>query len=133
MELLQSFENLQKIEVYNEGNKVEFLNTDKEYKSIVYEWNQLCFDAIKMPAYGVSLNDETEREIKQGVWVNFIFNRKQIVDGMFFEALLVKVEKEWQAFNLIRYNAKTGYNGRCFYLQLNNKNMFNLYNLLINL
>ena len=133
MELLQCFNNLQKIEIYNQGYKTEFLKSDKEYESIVYEWNQTCFDAIKMPAFGVSLNEETLKKLSEGIWINFIFNKTQIVDGMFFESLLLNVEREWQAFNLIRYNATTGFNGRCFYLQLNNKNMSNLYNLVANL
>ena len=38
---------------------------------------------------------------------------------MDFEGLLIKVEKDWHGFNLIRKN-NGKYDGRCFYLSLEN-------------
>ena len=79
-----------------------------------------CLDgAIDMPALGVSLDNETRRELKQGVWLEFSFKDKQIFNELPFEKLLLKLEPNAGGVNIIRYNDGL-YEGRCFYLNLEN-------------
>ena len=89
--------------------------------------------AHQMPAFGVSINEYTVQEMKKGKWLEFVFPEQTECDGMPFERLLINVQKEGYGFNLIRYNAEQGYDGRCFYLDLVNKNTGNLYNILLDL
>ena len=79
-----------------------------------------CLDgAIDMPALGVSLDNETRRELKKGVWLEFSFKDKQIFNELQFEKLLLKLEPNAGGINIIRYNDGL-YEGRCFYLNLEN-------------
>ena len=50
-----------------------------------------------------------------------------------FEKLLVEVGKEFYGFNIIRYTSERGYDGRCFYIDLVNKNMSDFYNILMDI
>ena len=90
----------------------------------------MIFGAHEMPAYGVSLNDETTKAMKSGVWAEFSFGRELSSGGMPYEKLLINVEPEWTGFNLIRYTAKHGYDGRCFYYDLVSKDMSSFYDCL---
>ena len=69
-----------------------------------------------MPAFGVSLHNETLNEIKSNCWLQVNFNKEIVKNGLPFNALLFRLE-ETQGFNLIRlYDGK--YEGRCLFLDL---------------
>ena len=87
--------------------------------------------AHEMPAYGVSLDRETRKAVKSGVWAEFVFDKALSSNGMPFEKLLVNVQPEWSGFNIIRYTAAHGYDGRCFYYDLVNKDMRLFYDCLM--
>ena len=111
------FGNTINIVVYHNGNKHLFFKGDdkfeKIYKSLI-ETTNLSHD---MPAFGVSLHDETNNELKTGTWVELVFEFENSFNDMPFDTLLFKVEAENSGFNLIRkFNGK--YEGRCFYLSL---------------
>ena len=86
-----------------------------------------------MPAYGVSLDKKTVKAMKNGLWVEFDFGKLTEYNGMPFEKLLVEVGKEFYGFNIIRYTSERGYDGRCFYIDLVNKNMSDFYNILMDI
>ena len=132
-EINEAFDYAEVINVYNNGTKTEYSSGGDEYSKILTCWNEMISGAHDMPAFGVSLDHYTKEEMKKGLWVEFEFGKVLECNGMPFEKLLIAVAKESQGFNLIRYNAESGYDGRCFYLDLFGKNMANLYDLLLKL
>ncbi len=123
----------EKINVYNDGTVYTYQTGSDEFNKIICEWNAMICDAHDMPAFGVSLNRETVKAMESGVWVEFEFGCVYESNGMPYEKLLVNVLKEYQGFNIVRYGSERGYDGRCFYYDLVNKNMSNFYDLLVNL
>ena len=121
------------INVYNDGKTVVYGRVETPFNQIVEGWITLCENAREMPAFGVSLNDETIEARKAGLWVEFVFDKQYEHSNMTFEKLLIKVEKEWQGFNIVRFNAKGGYSGRCYFFDLVGNNMLQFYDILINL
>lgn len=109
--------------VYSDGEHIVYGAGEGKFNLICAEWNNMICGAREMPAFGVSLNGETVKAMKSGVWVEFSFNQTLSSNGMPYEKLLVNVQPEWSGFNVIRYTAKHGYDGRCFYYDLVNKNM----------
>lgn len=127
------YDRAENINVYNGGEKSVYSAGGKEYGKILACWNKMIDGAHDMPAFGVSIDRYTREELKKGLWVEFDFGKVISCNGMPFERLLIQVEKSFQGFNLIRYDAVHGYDGRCFYFDLVGKNMDDLYDLLLNL
>ncbi|MDE5943296.1 MAG: hypothetical protein K2H30_03715 [Clostridia bacterium] len=127
----KAFERSEKINVYNEGAIAEYLCGSNQYNKILACWNDMISTAHIMPAFGVSLNDLTSKAIQSGLWVEFDFGQQLESGEMIYEKLLIQVAKGFSGFNLIRYNSVGGYDGRCFYYDLNGKNMDELYDLLL--
>lgn len=133
MNLSNIVESAESINVYNDGNIISFTEKEKTFDVLVEGWQDLLDNSHEMPAFGVSLNRHTTEEMKKGLWIEFVFEKQIFYNEMPFEKLLVKVEKLWQGFNIIRYNASGGYDGRCYYVDLVGKNMSVFYDILINL
>ena len=121
------------INVYNNGEITIYCQNEEPYNQIVEGWTVLCENAHEMPAFGVSLNNETIEARSVGLWVEFVFDEPKSHNNMTFEKLLIKVEKEWHGFNIIRYNEKNGYVGRCYFIDLVGKNMSQFNDILANL
>ena len=121
------------INVYNNGKVTVYRQDDEHYNQIVEGWIFLTENSREMPAFGVSLNDETLEARSSGLWVEFVFTKQHTHSSMTFEKLLVKVERQWQGFNIVRYNAQYGYGGRCYFFDLVGKDMSNFYDILRNL
>lgn len=132
MEIFEVFETAEKITVYNQGEITDYSAGSKPYGEIIRCWYSMTEGAHNMPAYGVSLDWETVEAMKSGLWVEFDFGKLHEINGLPFEKLLIEVEKDFYGFNLIRYTTERGYDGRCFYFDLNGKNMDSLYDLLLN-
>ena len=133
MEIFEVFDETEIINVYGGGIKTAYSAGEEEYNKILVSWNEMIDGAHDMPAYGVSLNHLTVKELEKNLWVEFDFGRALECNEMPFEKLLVQVGKEYYGFNLIRYTSERGYDGRCFYLDLVGKNMNDLYDLLTDL
>lgn len=119
------------INVYIDGEQQIYPVGCEKYEKICAQWNEMLDGARIMPAFGVSLHNETVREMKKGVWAEFEFGGQYSSNGMPYEKLLVAVNPDWRAFNIIRYTAERGYDGRCFHYDLVTKNMSAFYNTLI--
>ena len=121
------------INVYNNGEITVYRQNETPYSKIVAGWETLIENAREMPAFGVSLHDETMRVINVGLWVEFVFDKQYIHSNMKFEKLLVKVESSWCGFNIVRFNVQGGYSGRCYFIDLVGKDMSQFYDILSNL
>ena len=119
------------VNVYTDGQKTVYPVSDGKFNDVCAEWNSMLDGAHEMPAFGVSLNSYTVQEMKKGVWAEFYFDGKFESNGMPYEKLLVSVRPENCGFNIIRYTAEYGYDGRCFYYDLNGKNMSGFYNCIV--
>ena len=131
VDLDKSFEQAENINVYNEGVITSYAAGSKQFGNILKCWTDMISQVHIMPAYGVSLNDYTLEALQKGLWVEFDFGKRLESDGMPYEKLLIQVAKGNYGFNLIRYNSVGGYDGRCFYYDLNGKSMGELYDLLL--
>ncbi len=125
-DIFNVYEKAVAINVYTVGDKKTYQSGTKEFRDILKCWNEMLENAYDMPAYGVSLHKQTLEEMKSGRWIEFDFGKQLEYNGMPFEKLLVQVESVYQGFNLIRYNKKGGYDGRCFYINLVGKDMSKL-------
>ncbi len=130
-EINEIFEETRDINIYNDGAVVTYSDGDNRFTEIMAEWGRLLDGSYEMPAFGVSIDRLTVAEMKSGLWLEFCFGKTCYYNEMDFEKLLVKVEQENYGFNIIRYNADRGYDGRCYYIDLNKSNMANLYQLLL--
>ena len=118
------------VNVYIEGEQQIYPVGAEKFDEICAQWNAMIDSARIMPAFGVSLHNETIGEMKKGVWVEFGFNGQYSSNGMSYEKLLVAVRPDWRAFNIVRYTAERGYDGRCFHYDLVTKTMAEFYNVL---
>lgn len=125
-DIFNVFDKSDSINVYTVGEVTSYKKGTKEYKGIIECWYEMIEDAYDMPAFGVSLHNETLEAMKNGRWIEFEFAEKLECNGLPFEKLLIQVENVYQGFNLIRYNPEKGYDGRCFYFNLVDKDMSKL-------
>lgn len=123
IELIDVFEKADNINVYNDNVIKNYSLETNQFKIILDSFKTMICDAHEMPAYGVSINRLTQKEMEKGLWVEFCFNTRYQCNGMPFDKLLVCVKSEYCGFNVIRYMKEYGYDGRCFYYDLVDKNM----------
>lgn len=119
------------INIVKEGEVASFDKGIDQYYSILFEFEKMIEGSHQMPAFAVSIDEDTRRELSKGLWIEFVFLETNITSDLPFDKLLIKVEKDYGGFNIIReYEGK--YEGRCFYLNLDNKDMSEFYLYLIN-
>ena len=123
--ITDSFDVAQKMNITIENMTAQLNKGDDKFEQIIVVLKNVTKHAHDMPAFGVSLDDLTINEMKEGIWLELVFNEPYVFNEMPFEALLIKVEKDIYGFNLIRKN-NGKYDGRCFYLSLN-ESMNDLY------
>ena len=111
--------------VYENGDLYEYLQGSEEYTNIMNTFLEMIKVAREMPAFGVSLHNETIEAKKNGWWIEFQFNETKVHNEMPFDSLLICVEKDYMGFNLIRKHNDM-YEGRCFYVDLVEKDMSEL-------
>lgn len=119
------------VKIYNDGTMTMYSAGEERFDEICAEWNGMLEAAHQMPAFGVSLHAETVKVLKEGVWAEFTFPQPLSSNGMPYERLLINVNPEWRAFNIIRYTAERGYDGRCFHYDLCGKDMRAFYDCIV--
>lgn len=129
---LNQIEFANSITIYNNGIISEFSEKDSEFLTIKQAYKTMLENHYEMPAFSVSLHNETINALNDGVWIELGFPRTFTHKQLAFEKLLIKVDKESCGFNLIRFN-ENKYDGRCFYINLINSTMENLYNTIFNI
>lgn len=130
MEIDEYLGYINKINVIVNGKRKTYLISDNEFRLILSEMGYILGDCHDMPAFGVSIHNETVNAMKKGVWVEFFFPDTMTHNEMPFDGWLVQVEKDFTGFNIIRkYQEK--YDGRCLYMRLmNGKSLDGLYRLI---
>ena len=114
------FDNSTNIVVFADEQKHLYFKGDDKFEIILKQLEDVCKDAHDMPAFGVSIHNETVEAKKHGLWLELEFATEQTFNEMPFNCLLINIVPEASGFNLIRKtNGK--YDGRCFYLNLNSK------------
>ena len=114
------------ITIYYDGKSQTFENGDDNFNWLLGELNSIGENSHEMPAFGVSLDNETRQALKNGVWIELNFDKEISHNEMPFEKLLINVIKDYTGINLIRYSDGE-YSGRCFHLNLiNDKNVNDL-------
>ena len=94
-------------------NEKHSINKDSLMESIELMMN----GSHEMPAFGVSLDEETKGKMKAGVWVQFNYDKTCEYNEMRFDSLLIEIRRDDNGFNIIRkYENK--YEGRCYYVDL---------------
>lgn len=122
----------QSVTVMRDGGKTQYVPANPQFSVVMQGFKDMLSGARKMPAFGVSLNDETSSATARGVWVELDYGKKRVMDEMSFERLLFEVNASHTGFNLIRYNSACGYYGRCYYFDLT-KDMSAFYNIIVSL
>ena len=114
------------VRVYRDGKIFEFAAGSSAFSALYAAWERMTDAALLMPAFGVSMDALTRKEREQGTWVEFCFADELECGGMPFDRLLIGVLPEYRGFNLIRRSGGE-YTGRCFYLDLREGTMQELY------
>lgn len=110
---------VESFEISNNGN-IEIITIEQDkFNEVLNNLKDIFISSRLMPAFGVSLHNETLNEMKNGNWLKINFEQEQIKNGLNFNSLLFKLE-ETQGFNLIR-SYENKYEGRCLYLDLDNE------------
>ena len=113
------FKEAEQINLYRNGEKYQYIFKEKQFEVILNGFEKMIEGSRLMPAFGVSLNAETLEAMKNGIWVEFVFDGVCRFNDMAYEKLLVEVNRGHSGFNISRFNSSEGYHGRCFYLDLN--------------
>ena len=132
MQLQQVFSQAEQIAVYRDGIKTTYDCGGEKFEEIIVQWQNMLENSVVMPAFGVSIDEHTTRAMQSGVWVEFCFKKPLTIGDMPFEKLLIDVRPEYMGFNVSRYNADHGYQGRCYYIDLRGGNMSAFYNFITN-
>ena len=117
---LQYVENF---DIFSNGEIEKIDKDNNKFNGIVLNLKRVFKEGFLLPAFGVSMHQETLNELESGKWLQINFNEEQIQNGLNFNSLLFKLETT-QGFNLIR-KFQDRYDGRCLYLNLSQKTDLN--------
>ncbi len=106
-------------DIFINGKKEQVSKQNPKFEILISRLENLFQSSHLMPAFGVSMHDETQNELKENKWLKINFNQNLTKNGLDFSALLFKLE-ETSGFNLIR-EFNNSYDGRCLYLDLDEK------------
>lgn len=128
-ELSAAIEKAEKIVVYAEGEARAYLAQDAAFAALMKAWKETVSAAVRMPAFGVSIDALTRKGRESGLWMEFCFGEEHLCGAMPFESLLLEVKRDWHGFNIVRGQGGR-YEGRCFYVDLCQATMQPLYDAL---
>ncbi len=113
-EFVEIFNHLSKMEVIQNSKSVNYSKEDVNFDKIKTALLQSFDTARLMPAFGVSLHNETLKALKSGKWIKLTFDTQMTLMQLPFDELLINLD-DVSGSNLIRkYNGK--YDGRCIYI-----------------
>lgn len=113
-----------------DGNVIELSET--EVQGLQEQVVSLFEGSHTMPAFGVVFNDMYQKDVKNGYFVSLKFDSPIQINNLPFDELVFKVDKDFHGFNLMR--GENGiFQGRCIYIDLQDKTMANLFEYIENL
>ena len=113
-EMLNCLKKIESFVVRCNGEKTTIKKEDIKFKELHDKVYNLFSNSRVMPAFGVSLNSETQDAIRNDVWIEINFNSEMIINELSFSSLLFKLDQT-SGVNLIRqHNGR--YEGRCIFL-----------------
>lgn len=102
--------------IYNGETRIYSKNDDL-FKDIIGEMLSIFEESREMPSLGVSLDNLTREEMKNGIWIQLDFEDEIVYSGMPFDSLLFKLENNSSGLSVIR-KYQGLYEGRCYYFDL---------------
>lgn len=100
--------------IFKNGEKTEINKENKKFNSIFSVVEDVFLKGQILPAFGVSLHEETQNALNYDEWLQINFNEQLTKNGLPFSALLVKQDNVC-GVDLIRVN-NNRYEGRCIHL-----------------
>lgn len=116
-----------KIDLMTNGNSIEL--SQEQEQNLYTKVCELFKNSRTMPAFGVVFDNEFQKELQNGTYISLKFNGVFEVNELPFDELVFKVEPDWQGFNLMR-GMKGVFEGRCIYINLQDKDMSQLNDLI---
>ena len=78
------------IVIYERGEAICFDRRHKVFAELQQAWSETTEQAFPMPAFGVSFDRLTREEMKNGLWLEFVFPQVQCgEESLPFEKLLI--------------------------------------------
>lgn len=114
--LINYINEISSIKIFNNGVSTLVFKGQDDFKKITNKLKELFSISRIMPAFGVSLHNETLNALKSDMWLQINFNKKLTINQLDFQSLLFKLEQTG-GINLIRKN-NNQFTGRCIYLDL---------------
>ena len=112
--MVDCFDFVQKIELLNDAKVSVFKPDNKYFLKTVSNLKNLFKKARLMPAFGVSLHDDTIQALSEGKWLKVYFSRELEKNGLPFDSIVFEITNVI-GMNLIReYDGR--YDGRCLYV-----------------
>ena len=105
------------IQIIYDGKNQTYSRNDDLFKDIIGEMLSIFGEGREMPSLGVSLDNLTREEMKNGIWIQLDFEDEIVYSGMPFDSLLFKLENNSYGLSVIR-KYQGLYEGRCFYFDL---------------
>lgn len=99
------------------GEVVEI--TDAQKAEIQKEFTAYLENAYETPALGVIFPELYDEMLKDGYFLVFKFDGYYEFNGLGFNELTIKVDKDYHGFNVYR-GIDGEYRGRCFYINTEN-------------
>lgn len=113
--------------IFKEGKQIEINKENKTFNYIFSKLETIFQKGQIMPAFGVSLHNETQNALKSDKWLQINFREELTKNGLPFSALLFKLDSI-SGVDLIRL-VDGKYDGRCIHLnffeELNLKEIIN--------
>lgn len=121
--LAEKLSNLASIELIENGQRT--ILSGQQKLSTLDNLKGLFDEARIMPAFGVSLHNETTEAMQQGSWLKLRFASTSTINELPFDSLIFRLET-CQGLDLIR-EIDGSLNGRCIHLAFDREiNLFDL-------
>lgn len=113
-EIINCLNFIESYTIYSNGNIKTIDKNICDFKKLTQNIKNLFLNARVMPAFGVSLHNDTISALQSDSWLEINFCKELNINDLPFNSLLFKLEETY-GINLIRkHNNK--YDGRCIYL-----------------
>ena len=104
------------VEYFKNGEKFELSSNEEWFEDFKEQLFEIFSNSRSLPSLGVSLHEETKKELKHGEWIQINFKDRMEENGLIYDGLLFRLEQTC-GINLIRI-LDGKYEGRTFYLDL---------------